>query len=343
MSSTGSELSFIRSVCRELWNYELFEQTLNHDDGEITEEDLKARLEFLSGVEGSCGWDIPVVAANFHQFSVSDFDHLTASVLESILSDRSLVVRDEDSIFEVIHRLASADISYFGLLEFVRFEFLSVECMGRAFEFISSSFDSLTIGIWSRLGNRLTLPVTPASQSDRLFLPPIESKIISTIPEIFSQFKDKRLELLYRGSRDGFQGSAFHNRCNNHPNTISLILSKNGCIFGGFTALTWSSRNAWVPDPSQKSFIFTLMNPHNMAARIFKQKQADKAILDNSSYGPTFGNGCDLHVCDQCQSSTGSYSALGTVYVNDTGLAGNEILTGAQSFTVEEIEVFEVI
>jgi hypothetical protein len=174
-------------------------------------------------------------------------------------------------------------------------------------------------------------------------LPPIESTIISPTPAIFHVFNDKRLALLYRGSRDGFQTSAFHNRCNNHPNTISLILSKNGCIFGGYTPLTWSSRNAWVPDPSQKSFIFTLKNPHNVAARIFKQKQADNAIYDYGSYGPTFGNGHDLYVCDQCQNSASSYSNLGSIYVNDTGIDAQQVLTGSYNFTVEEIEVFEVV
>jgi hypothetical protein len=114
---SGNELSFIRSVCGELWNYELFEQTFHQKEGEITEEELKARIEFLSGVDGSCGSDVSVVASHFHEFSVSDFDHLSPSILELILSDKSLVVRDEDSVFDVVHRLASADISYFGLLE----------------------------------------------------------------------------------------------------------------------------------------------------------------------------------------------------------------------------------
>jgi hypothetical protein len=340
---SSNEVSFIRSVCRELWNYELFEQILKHDHSEIPEEELKARIEFLSGVDGSCGCGIPVVAANFHQFAVSDFDRLSRSVLESILSDGSLVVRDEDSVFDVVHRRASEDISYFGLLEFVRFEFLSVGCIRRAFEFISSSFESLTFGIWSRFGNRLTLPVTPASPSGRLRLPPIDSKIISATPAIFSVFSGKRLQLLYRGSRDGFQTSAFHGRCNGHHNTISLILSKNGCIFGGYTPLAWSSRHDLAPDPSLKSFVFTLKNPHNLAPRIFKQKHAANAILDDSAYGPTFDSGADLYVCDQCQISNSSYSALGAAYVNDSGIDTRQVLTGSYHFTVEEIEVFEVV
>jgi hypothetical protein len=156
-------------------------------------------------------------------------------------------------------------------------------------------------------------------------------------------FRRKRLQLLYRGSRDGFQASTFHSRCNGHPNTISLILSTNDCIFGGFTPIAWSSRNGYASDPSLTSFLFTLKNPHNLSPRIFKQKQAEYAIDDNASYGPIFGNGYDIIVYDQCQSSTRSYSNVGTTYVNDTEIAATQVLTGSQYFTVKEIEVVEVI
>jgi hypothetical protein len=343
VSMSGNELAFIRRVCGELWNFELFEATFVHHEGEITAEELKARLEFLSGVDGSCEFDIPVVASHFHEFSVSDFDHLSRSVLESILSDGSLIVRYEDSVFEVIHRRALSDASYFGLLEHVRFEFLSGECMGRALAFISKLFDLLTFGIWSSLGNRFTLPVTPASRSGRVCLPRLDSKIISTIPAIFGVSTSQRLQLLYRGSRDGFGANNFHGLCDGHANTISLILSKNKCIFGGFTPLAWSSRGDYAQDPSQKSFVFTLTNPHNLAPRIFKQKSQDHAIADFSSYGPTFGGGNDFYVCDKCQTSGSSYSSLGSTYINDTGIGANEVLAGARNFTVEEIEVFEVM
>jgi hypothetical protein len=59
-----SELSFVRSVCGNLKNSELFETTLTRHDGDISEDELRARLQFLSGVDGSCDSDISVVASN---------------------------------------------------------------------------------------------------------------------------------------------------------------------------------------------------------------------------------------------------------------------------------------
>jgi hypothetical protein len=215
--------------------------------------------------------------------------------------------------------------------------------MRRAFDFISNSFDSFTFGIWSSLQTRLTLPVTPPSLSGRFKpLSSIESKIISTTPRIFRVFGDKQLQLLYRGSRDGFEASAFHRLCDGHRNTVTLILSTTDCIFGGYTPLAWSSRPEWVSDPSLASFVFTIKNPHNLPSRIFKQKQETHAIYTHPLYGPTFGDGHTVHVRDQCHTCNNSYSAFASCYANDTGIANNQVLAGARNFTVEEIEVFEV-
>jgi hypothetical protein len=299
----------------------------------------------LSGSEGdgSCDCEIPIIASHFCELSTSELDHLSPSVLESILSDPGLVIQDEDSIFDFIHRLASDDLSYFGLLEFVRFEFLSDDCMSRALEFISSSFDSLTFGIWSSLRTRLALPVNLPSQPGRVHLPSLDSMIISESPQIFSVFGGKTLQLLYRGSRDGFEASAFHGRCNGHFNTVSLIHSTNECIFGGYTPVAWTSRGGWVSDPSLKSFLFTIKNPHNLPAQIFKLKQAAGAIYDHYASGPRFGGGTDLAVADQCRSSNTCWSNFGYTYENSTKIKGNQVFTGAYNFRVQEIEVFEVI
>lgn len=49
------------------------------------------------------------------------------------------------------------------------------------------------------------------------------------------------LKLLYRGSRNGFQASAFHSCCDNVSDTVTVIKTTGGYIFGGFTAITWNN------------------------------------------------------------------------------------------------------
>jgi hypothetical protein len=47
-------------------------------------------------------------------------------------------------------------------------------------------------------------------------------------------------QLLYQASRDGFDPSVFHSKCNGVGKTLTVIKSKNSNIFGGFTSADWS-------------------------------------------------------------------------------------------------------
>ena len=47
------------------------------------------------------------------------------------------------------------------------------------------------------------------------------------------------LELVFKGSRDGFKSGDFHRMCKDKPNTLSVVESEHGSIFGGFTSLAW--------------------------------------------------------------------------------------------------------
>jgi hypothetical protein len=178
------------------------------------------------------------------------------------------------------------------------------------------------------------------------------SAIVADFPELFEDFKKKHFTLLWRSIRDGFGARDFHSRCDGHPNTLRLILETNGNIFGGFTPVEWESRewngkrgnenNCSKADLSLKSFLFALMNPHNVLARRFALKAEEKrwAIYGYSDFGPNF---CDIGVYDNCNANTGSYTfRFGTCYTSDTGLDAKTFFTGSKVFQVKEIEVFEM-
>jgi hypothetical protein len=130
-----------------------------------------------------------------------------------------------------------------------------------------------------------------------------------------------------------------------------VILDTKGNIFGGFTPVEWESRvlkgdgSNCKADGSQKSFLFTLKNPHNIPARRFALKAEKKhyAIYCHSGWGPCFGSPlCDIAVCDNCNANTHSATRLGDSYTNDTGLDKSVVFTGSFNFQVKEIEVFEI-
>jgi hypothetical protein len=101
-----------------------------------------------------------------------------------------------------------------------------------------------------------------------------------------------------------------------HVNALTVVLNTEGNILGGFTPVECESRlwngkggdedSCWKVDDSQKSFLFTLKNPHNIAARRFalKAQMKDQAILRDSKFDPCIGAGADISVSDSCNPNT---------------------------------------
>jgi hypothetical protein len=177
-----------------------------------------------------------------------------------------------------------------------------------------------------------------------------DSRIVSSLPPLFQEFRGKRFALLWRGSRDGFGARDFHGRCYGRANTLTLILGTGGNVFGGFTPLECQSRvpktksdssNGFKCDKSLESFLFTLKNTHSIPARKFALMVQNKvfAICCDSSFGPVFGG---MGVRGNCNAKTRSWTCLSTTHTNDTGPKGNTVFTGSYNFQVREIEVFEI-
>jgi hypothetical protein len=170
------------------------------------------------------------------------------------------------------------------------------------------------------------------------------SLIVADFPALFAEFRETRFSLLWRGSRDGFGWRDFPGRCDGRAPTLTLIQDTAGNIFGGFTPVAWDSSDTWKADPSLKSFVFTLKNPRNLAARKFalKAEGKDWAIWCDSGCGPHFGHGEIVVGSGNCNANTYSGTSLGYAYANDTALDGRTVFTGSFHFTVKEIEVFDI-
>jgi hypothetical protein len=187
--------------------------------------------------------------------------------------------------------------------------------------------------------------------------PEIDSLIVSEYPPLFEEFRAKRFNLLWRDSRDGFTAQEFHLRCDSRANTLTLISDTDGNVFGGFTPVKWEPHiyGTVKGDNSLRSFLFTLRNPHGVPPRKFALKAemnqyaihchpGHYAKFGYSAYCPSFGF-TDIHVSDNCNTNRNSHTKIGTLYsdsayANDT--AFEDFLTGAEKFTVKEIEVFEI-
>ena len=49
------------------------------------------------------------------------------------------------------------------------------------------------------------------------------------------------VNLLYRGSKDGWDASDFHRLCDKKGPTVTLVKSSAGRVSGGFTTVSWTS------------------------------------------------------------------------------------------------------
>ncbi len=152
--------------------------------------------------------------------------------------------------------------------------------------------------------------------------------------------------LLYRATRDGFTSQAFHSKCDGKGNTITIIKNNLDYVFGGYASSAWNSSNDYINDPN--AFLFSLRRAGVSFKEKFTVKHAHFALNGKPDYGPTFGGGHDIHICNQSNTNTGSYSNFGHSYNLPNGYTygGNasEFLAGNVSqWTTTEIEVYQII
>ena len=165
--------------------------------------------------------------------------------------------------------------------------------------------------------------------------------------EICEFSKDQKWELKYRASKDGFKSTDFHSHCDGKANTLTVIKSKSGNVFGGFTEQEWHSRGDDVTDPN--AFVFSLINKEDNPFKALCSKGDEKyAIYCHSNFVPCFGGDSkiiqDICIHSDSNINKGSYCDFGYSYqhpdyLKETAKAKN-ILAGSYNFETVEIEVY---
>ena len=140
------------------------------------------------------------------------------------------------------------------------------------------------------------------------------------------------LQLLYRGSRDGFTPSDLHSRSNGARNTIFIIQATNGHVFGGYTEGAWQDS---VNDlQNKKSFLFSLQGLAEPEKFLRNYAVQQTPIKNTDQYLLFFG--VDLTAA----SVNCNVSIVGTMYSTESH--DPVLLAGADTFTVKEIEIYHI-
>lgn len=149
-------------------------------------------------------------------------------------------------------------------------------------------------------------------------------------------------ELIYRATRDGFGASDFHSKCDCSKDTLSIIKTTEGTIFGGYTTVRINNVWKWMAD--SEAFLFSLVNPANRPEKLPIRNSA-LAWLSSSNHLFALGQG-DLNLQSNSNINGNSYSHQ-VNYEGANGLsreASGLYITGGTSnrFRTVEIEVFKV-
>jgi TLD len=111
-----------------------------------------------------------------------------------------------------------------------------------------------------------------------------------------------------------------------------VIKTTKSQVFGGFTTAHWESN--WRQKKDNNAFIFADTN-------IYPVTEPKYAIVNNSSFGPIFGNGNNICVYDNSNTNNSSYINPGYSYSLPADANGHSaILSGEHYFLSSEIEVY---
>jgi hypothetical protein len=157
---------------------------------------------------------------------------------------------------------------------------------------------------------------------------------------------NQQWKLIYRGTRDGFHSEDFHRCCDNKGPTVTVILSDDGYLFGGYTTVPWKTPQDslfGVHKEDSTAYLFTLTNPHHILATKFKIRndQIAHAVIHRDDHGPCFGSG-DICIRSNSNVNSESHSSFPQTYIDTTGI-GKTLFTGSRYFATEEIETFRLM
>eukprot|EP01084_Bolivina_argentea_P312895 541755_1 len=154
-----------------------------------------------------------------------------------------------------------------------------------------------------------------------------------------TQGKYGRWNLIYRKSKDGGSEVVFRNKVHEQKNIICLIHSSCG-IFGGYTFSGWhddGSSNKYEYD--DKAFLFLFRSTKGYKQRVFKVTNPSQALYNQNSYYCFFnGNDCSLYID---KNGTTGYASANNGNTFET-YPNSYYLTGSSTFTVTELEVFQL-
>ena len=135
-------------------------------------------------------------------------------------------------------------------------------------------------------------------------------------------------KLVYRASDHGEEAEVFHKRCDNIEGSLTVIKTKEGNIFGGYTSLSWSSESKAKKKEDENAFVFSL----DLEKLYFESDKKELSIFCDENRGPCF---IGMFIVEENTSE--NQWKIQVFSGDDSPFEKNE------EFEVEELEIFQVI
>ena len=156
------------------------------------------------------------------------------------------------------------------------------------------------------------------------------AEIKKVVQHIEFKLKSKvRFYMIYKASELGDRAKTFHEKCDNYEMTLTIIETKDGLRFGGFTTELWNGNCVHKRD--QKAFIFSLDKD-----KTYDIVGHDPAIGCYPKYGPIFF-GSQIRIYDFFFTKNSTTCEKGLCFQTTEDF---ELNNGEKSFIVKDIEVY---
>jgi len=232
---------------------------------------------------------------------------------------------------ELIDQLISKTISLEKELDEIKKD---NEKRDKEIELLKNTVNELKKGIENK--NQINQPINEGCMNSRIVNDKSLEFVIKHLKKIYHIENDSKKfkpKLLYRGSRDGFEASAFHKKCDYIKGTLILIENDKGIRFGGFTMGTWDGD--YIAKMDENAFCFSIS-----LNKIYPVIKGKEAIRSDPRYGPVFLNDIFGFRKDNLK--------MGEVYnitaCNYNGIELEYEINGCEkNLYVEKMEVYQVL
>jgi len=154
--------------------------------------------------------------------------------------------------------------------------------------------------------------------------------------------KTVKYKILYRSSKNGENSKIFHELCDNFPQTLTVIKTVKGKIFGGYTEQTWKNtdiKKLGVLKKDNKAFLFSLNKK-----KIYNIHYDQPAIWCYESNGPCFYGKGNFAIYSNEKLINGIMKTNKAKESTFIGMEKDyELTDGEESFNALEIEVFQIL